>query len=360
MKTLICTLFTTVLLFLSASLQSNPIPPPSLIVEVYFDNGEWVLVVDNIYMMAWGIEDFEGVEIFSSNGYAYINPDVVPDPDEWVTLLTADDLTQPLEIDPVEDHVGAWVSGGFTLCDLEWGPDPDDVVSGPEPWQSIVISYVASTPEWNYMFWPLMGASHNCYATACAKHGVFTGYVTDQYNNPVPGGEICYLPDELLFSEFGFYHIITDASGQYLHPYMPARNYHIEKIMFDDAEYPVDEFISIEPNDTLNLDFTIYLTDINTVANTNKASIRNFPNPFSNVTSFSGCIPDHTPGEVCAIEIVNIAGKIVAIINISSNTWGSGGFSTDWNAGAHLAKGTYFARLKTGKEMIATTKITIK
>lgn len=356
MKTLICTLFTTVLLFLSASLQSNPIPPPSLIVEVYFEDGEWVLVVDNMYMWAYGLENFEDVEIFSSSGFSYVNPDVVPNPEDWVTLLTVDDLTQSLEIDPVEDHVGAWVWGGYILCDLEWGPDPDDIVSGPEPWQSIVISYVAASPDWDYIFWPLKGASHNCYVTGCSKKGVFTGIVTDQYGTPIQSAEICYLPDGLLFSDYGFSHIITDTSGHYSHNYMHARNYHIEKIMFDDAEYPVNEYISIEPNGILNLDFTIYTTQTEKPVLNNETIISNFPNPCKESTTFIINLQKNIASEV-SLEICDITGKVMAYLEADPKIREQ---SIYWNPGTSLQPGQYLVLLKTGQEILASHKIIVQ
>ena len=359
MKTLIVTFIAAIALLLSPPLQSNPIPPPNLIVEVYFDDSEWVLVVDNMYLWAWGLEDFEDVAINSSGGLAYINPDVVPDPDESVTLLTVDDLTLPLEIDPVEDHIVVWVSEGYTLCDLEWGPDPDDIVSGPEPWQSIVISCVAFSPDWDYIFWPVKGASHNCYATSCSKHGVFTGYVTDQYGNPVPDAEICYLSDNLLFSDFGFGHIITGVSGQYQHNYMPARNYHIGKIMFDDTEYPADEYISIEPGDTTIMNFTIYLTGLETLAMVGRYGMRNYPNPFTDATTFTVIMPDENINHATTIEIYDMLGNFIEQIPVGSN----GNKRKEeiyWNPGSGLQPGNYLAKLKSGNRTVCTHKITIK
>lgn len=359
MKTLLVTFIAVFTFFLSFQSQSNPIPPPNLIVEVYFESGDWVLVIDNMYAWAWGLETFEDVEIFSSDGYAHINPEIVPEPDEWVTLLTVDDLTQPLEIDPVEDHVGVWVSGGYTLCDLEWGPDPDDIVSGPEPWQSIVISYIASSPDWNYIFWPLKGASHNCFTSGCAKHGVFMGVVTDQYDNPVPEAEICYLPDEMLFSDFNFNHIITDATGYFVHPYMPARNYQIGKIKFDDTEYPVDEYISIEPGDTTIMNFTICLTGLEEHAVVHPRGIRNYPNPFTVATTFTVFLPDENINHATTIEIYDMLGNFIEQIPVR-NSRSERLTEMYWKPVSRLQPGNYLAKLKSGIKTIATCKITKK
>lgn len=356
MKTLIITCIAVFTLLFSLPSQSNPIPPPNLVVEVYFESGEWVLVIDNMYAWAWGLETFEDVVIFCSGGSAEINPNVVPDPDEYVTLLTVDDLTQPLDIDPVEDHVGVWIWEGYTLCDLEWGPDPDDIVSGPEPWQSVIISCVAASPDWDYIFWPVKGAAHNCYTGGCSRHGVFTGIVTDQYSNPMPDAEICYLPDGLLFSDYGFSHIITNASGQYQHNYMPARNYHIHKIVFDSVEYLTDEYISIEPNDTVNLDFTIYTTQTAERELQKATTLSNFPNPFKTATTFTINLPEIS-NSALTLEVCDISGKMVTSIKADSKIKSQ---SLYWNAGSLLPTGQYLVILKSDQQIMATHKITIE
>jgi hypothetical protein len=341
-------------------LISNPIPPAGLIVEIYFEDGEWVLVVDNYYMMSCGMETFEDVALMCQNGFSYILPDVVPDPDEWYTLLTAADLELPFDIDPVEDFVDVWDSQGYSYAFLEWAPGPNTMVSGPAPDQSIIIKCVSSTPDYWYLFWPLKSGMHNCFSIGCSARGTFTGFVYDQDGNPVPDAEIFYLPESLLYSDYFFYHIVTNDWGEYINDYMPAKNYYIEKIVVDSVDYIIDEYITIEPNETTTMDFTIYTTHTDELNPILSSSISNYPNPFKQSTTFSINLGKINPTEIYYIEIMNMEGQTVEIIEADATNKPQLSQSIYWNTKGNLEPGQYLACLKSGDQLFSTCKIAIQ
>lgn len=360
MKTLKLFLCTVLLILASGFLKSNPVTPAGLIVEIYFEDGQWVMVADNTYLWIYGLNSFDNIMIFSQSGSSSFQPDFLPDMEEAVTLITNDALFQPIEVDPTEDQVGARVDEGYSLAFLDWGPDPGDMVSGPAPGQSLVLSMVAYNMNYNYIYWTVKGESRDCFENSCWKWGTFTGSVVDQSGNPVQGAEICYLCDELLFSGYTFTHLVTGADGNYEFGYMPARNYHIEKIMIDGAEYLTDEYITIEPNQTTTLDFTVILTGAEEHSSQRGISLSNYPNPFRGKTNFSIFIPENNFNQAMVIRVADISGKVIGIIPVDTSASKDGKMSITWNPGETVAPGVYFASLIAVNRTLVVHKITIE
>ena len=87
--------------------------------------------------------------------------------------------------------------------------------------------------------------------------------------------------------------------------------------------------------------------------------IQNYPNPFNPSTTIKYNLPKNCP---VLLEIFDVSGKRMAtLVNESQE---KGQYSVEWNGqdknGNPVSSGTYFYRLKAGKEMISKKMVLLK
>ncbi len=350
-------LFATIL---SIPVFCNPIPPAGIIVEVYFEGDDWFLVADNYCMEMYGIESFDQVGIFCNCGYLEFIPGFSPDFGNPTTIITQAAIQNPITINPVEDHIMVDFPSGYTYAELEWGPSEQDEVSGPLLGQTLILWLFAYNWDYNYAWFTVKGDGPNCYYSNCNVFGTFNGYVTDNNGNPVSNAEIVYLDD--MFYELGyeFHHIITDLNGYFHYDNMPAKNFHIYKIIIDEVEYDVDEFIQIEPNETTSMDFEIVITGMDENLAHKEATISNSPNPFSGQTTFLIKLPAKQGKGHPVLYITDMLGKIVDIVEIRASQIKNNTATISWVKDPSLPSGNYVALLKDRNTKLTTHKITIE
>jgi len=338
----------------------NPAPPVGIIVEVYFIGDDWFLVADNFCMEMYGIESFEDVSISCNCGFFNFQPDFLPDFSSPRTIISQEALQNTIFIDPVEDEIYVDFPGGYSLAFLEWGPSEEDEVSGPLPGQTLILTLFSFSPNYNYAWFTVKGNSPDCYYSGCSYYGTFEGYVHDAFGNPLANAEIVYLPEYFYSQGYYFPHIYTNANGHFQDDFMLARNYHINKIIVDEIEIPMDEFVVIEPNETTTKDFQIVYTGLNKVVTEEQASISNSPNPFSEVTTFSIAVPEMYCNKNPVLMISDVLGKIVDIVEIQSSQIKNSQATFTWQNEASLPSGNYIVTLNVGKTNLTMHKFTIE
>ena len=105
---------------------------------------------------------------------------------------------------------------------------------------------------------------------------------------------------------------------------------------------------------------SIYVTDVEEVALPEVYSLfQNYPNPFNPSTTIKYYLPTNCP---VLLEIFDVSGKrIVSLINEFQD---KGHYSLDWNGqdqnGNPVSSGTYFYRLKAGKETISRKMVLLR
>lgn len=218
-----------VLLSLSFYARSNPIVPESLIVEVYFEDDEWYAVVDCFLMEMFGINTFQEIEIYCSDGQFIFREDFLPDFNNYNTIITRDALQYPIELDPVNDYIHAYWVGGFDFLELDWGSSPGNPVSGPYEGQALEVVFVYGDEYYNYTFWLVKANEPFYFPTQSVVRGIFNGYLLDNNNSPIPDAEIRYVSEYLMQSVYNFPPLITDETGYFCHDELLARNYHLYK-----------------------------------------------------------------------------------------------------------------------------------
>lgn len=339
---------------------ANPIPPVGIIVEVFFEGDDWFLVADNYCMEMYGLESFEDVEISCSGGWFNFKPDFLPDFSSPRTLITKDALLNNVSINPVADQIWVDFPGCYSYDFLEWGSSPQAQVNGPLQGQTLILSLLTSNMNWDYVWFTVKGDSPDCYYSGCNHSGIFEGFVTDENGNPVVNSEIIYLPDYFYSGGYYFTHIYTNTTGFFHADYLPAKNYHIHKIIYEEIEYAVDEYISIEPNETTSMDFEIVLTETGENPSKQQAGIFSSPNPTSEATTFKIDLPATYQNEKPMLIITNMMGKIVDIVEIRTSQIKNNQATISWEKEASLPSGNYIVVLKAGNTKLSSHKITIE
>jgi len=357
MKTYI---FTLIIFFgLGVQSYSNPITPEALINGVYFEGDEWYAVVDCFLMEMLGITTFQEVGIYCDNGPFIFKEDFLPDFNTYTTVITNDALQYPLELNPEQDHIYIDWNGGFQFMDLSWGDSPSAVVSGPGEGQALEVAYVWGDENWDYTFW-LVKANEPCVLSwDCIYKGMFSGFVVDQNEQPIPNAEIRYVSPYLMQATYTFPALITNDSGYFCHDHLFARNYHIYEIVVDGIEYEYDEYVSIEPGQTNTYTFNMDFTLLPENPNPSFAYITNYPNPFSSQTTFRISLPTGSYMSDLELTISDMLGRVVASLDIDSNSIGEGNINMTWKNDLSLGSGNYIALLTSNGAVLATNKITI-
>jgi hypothetical protein len=352
----------TLIVFFGIGVQSfsNPITPEALIAEVYFDDGNWYAVVDCYLMEMLGINTFQEVDMYCNEGHFNFKDDFLPDFINYNTVITKNALNTPLELNPEHDDILIYWSGGFNFMNLEWGDQPTDPVSGPDEGQSLVVELVHATIFWDYTWWLVKATEPCAFTYECNNKGVFEGYLLDQNNTPITNAEIFYVDEDMLMTSGSFQHLITNDSGYFFHDKIYACNYHIHKIELDDIEYEYDEYISIEPGQTNTYTFLMDFTVIPENPDPSLAFIANYPNPFSNQTTFNISLPAGLNQGDMELKISDVLGRLVASLDIDSNLIGEGNINLTWKNDLPLGAGNYIALLTANGAVLATNKITIK
>jgi hypothetical protein len=349
-------------IFLGFSVRSfsNPITPEALITEVYFEGDEWYAVVDCFLMEMLGINTFQEVGIYCSEGHFNFKADFLPDFNSYTTVITKDALINPLELDPINDYIHVFWEGWFDIMWLEWGDSPSDDVSGPGEEQALTVAYVWGDENWNYTFW-LVKATEPCSISwDCTYKGMFDGYIVDQNEQAIPNAEIRYVSPYLMQATYTFPALITNDTGYFCHDHLFARNYHIYEIVVDDVVYEYDQYISVEPGQTNTYTFNMDFTLLPENPDPSMAFIANYPNPFSNQTTFNISLPAGLNRGNMELKILDVLGRLVANLDIDSNSIGEGNNNLLWKNDLPLGRGNYIALLTSNGGVLATNKITIK
>ncbi|MEZ5198621.1 MAG: hypothetical protein R2764_20215 [Bacteroidales bacterium] len=362
MKKLV-TFFAFMLIYINYS-QSNPIMPESLIAEVYFENDDWYLAIDNELLFVYGIEDFENIQIFCNDGQLIFVNGFLPDLSVSYTIITNDNLINPVEIERSGDIItSSWydpVNGNIGFTTLAWNDVLPSPVFGPLEGQSLSIVMIP-VEEYIYEWWLVKNSNPYIFGWPDNTYGTFAGCVLDINHIPVPNARIDYI--ESYYIEFPynvFDTLITNDTGYFSIPYMPARNYYITKIVKNNMAYFINDYISIEPDSVnfyeFNIDYIVGQPDVKTSEN---YKISNFPNPTNGNTEFVIDCKGNQPPDNAYIKINDINGKKLTVLPVSNPPDGNGQIKINWQNQSGLEVGNFIYTLIQGDDILATGKMMI-
>ena len=342
---------------------ANPIVPESLFAEVYFENNEWYLAIDNMLLEVYGIEDFENIQIFCNDGPLLLEPGFMPDFSQMYTILTNEHLINPVEIERTSDCITSFWDdpyfGYLEFTTLSW----NDVLPSPvcSPFEGQALSIIMIPIEdMMYEWWlvknnnPLTtGGSYNVY-------GSFEGYIYDQNNIPIPNARIQYIEPYYLQVPYNcFDTLITDNTG-YFTISIPARNYYVSHVHKNNQQYFINEYVSIEPDSINFYEFTIdYIVGYQNFEIVKNFNIYNFPNPFVKQTEFVIDCKINQPLNNSHIRIRDMSGKVLSILPVSNLPDEKGQIKIKWLNSACLGAGHYIYSLYQDQDILATGKMII-
>ena len=366
MKRLLFCLITTILLSIPA--LSNPIMPESLIAEVYFEEDEWFLLIDNDLLIIYGIEDFQNISICSKNGYFIFKDDFLPDFTQN-TIVTNDALEVPVELDKVQDYLFSAYFNTITseyieFTELSWSDYPGEFVGGPNEGQSLIITAIYGWPySYDIEWWLVKNNDPLLLGGGWDIYGQFQGYLFDENSNPVADAEISYISSYYQqIPGIKFQHLITNENGYFFHEQMYAKNWHITGVIKDSIVYPMDIYISIEPDEVLTMDLSVDLTTgIPNRDNTKLATIGNYPNPFNGKTTFTINYKGYPGFENGYINISDLSGRTISIVPLSRSNFTNNQCEMVWQSdkGSGMPAGNYLYSLIIDGSKVATGKMII-
>jgi len=335
-------LFLILALLMAWPAKANPIFLNCALKEIYFVDNDWTIILDNEFLVLVGATSFEGLQIQTNSGELNFKDDFQYIPGSWYTVITNDALKNPVIISPSIGYISVSYYNMY-MPGLSWSNNPNASVNGPEEGQSLnnypLVLLDFTVLDW----WTIKGNKINCYNSNCSIFGYFSGYLTDQNNNPIPNAEIRYLQDFFMQAMF-FSPLITNQNG-YFNRELPAKNYHLFKIIIDGIDYEFDERVTIEPGENNHYDFQIVVSQVNETFANPSPGIANFPNPFSTKTTFYINLDGDYLNLNPMLEIVDMSGKIATIIDLKGATFSGNQMTLEWH-NKSLPPGSYFATVR--------------
>jgi hypothetical protein len=184
----------------------------------------------------------------------------------------------------------------------------------------------------------------------------FSGYVFDQFGNPVEDVEFVYCSPDLCSGWYqpSFPCFQTDINGYFECDELFPR-LHSFQLTLDNYIYHTDQ-IFFDPQEPVYREYTLIDVGIAKRILTSDIKIKVAPNPFHNKTKFSLDIPNDITWNDARIIIRNLNGQIVDFIPLTANPWAGKDISVDWNSG-NLPGGLYIYSLMMDGQVVESGKL---
>lgn len=348
--------------------RPNPYEPENFIAELYFEGegNDWIILLNNFSFQYYGLTNLDFIDIISSGGFFLFNSSFSLDLNEDFTLLTNDDLIEPVYLDRN--------SGSLTLIyddwdvvyqQFDWGPPPYKSVGSILPGQSL-NSLTVTVYNGFYSVWMVFKNALPYYLNPGAgglHTGVFQGYLVDHNHQPVGNAEIKYIDDFYMPpGSYTYTPLITNSVGFFNKPYLRAKNYHLSAVIIDDIEYPIDEYLVMEPQMTITMDLSVDLSvGIAKPEKIYTVVLNNYPNPFSTQTTIELTINDKTQFSDGVINITNLSGQVISVIPLNRSKFSENIFRHEWSnkTDYNLPDGQYLISVLMDGKQVANSKMII-
>lgn len=342
--------------------KGNPsFPPPVLLTELYFDlNGKWQMEI-----ALWGnVSYMDSVRIVSGSEFFQFLPADMPN-QQGIIILSSYDIAKSFSIDQNKDSLVLFYRyaelGWNEIMHLNIGMQPTTYNNGYSippinNGQSVRFHSKASGLGGYFFYYkcnyPDLGVTN--WDFECK--GYLEGTICDAAHNPVAYHAvniISYWPKSFIYTT------LTDSVGHYfltLHP-----SYHI--ISFEQsnpAQMQFSTMIVLEPDDTVHFDVVMDSTffGIPELVENPWVTISNYPNPFTESTSFRINYKGSLHAGKGVVKIFDLQGEIVSILPISINSLGSGKYTLPFSAkSVPLHTGSYYYTLELNGQKMATGKM---
>jgi hypothetical protein len=305
--------------------------------ELQWIDGEWHLELKNNYVFP---PTLDGCYLQCNAGYSYFNSISFPSP--GLTVVTKEDLIDPLELDPEYDEIVlGWDGqyGGYPSCFVYYGNSHYSM--SPLEGESLVRKPFLDPvlPLAGHFYCRDNSPTMGQYNDNIGFTGTFSGNVINEQGAPLPGAVIEYYPP------LGANQIFTNSDGEFSQEMNTVR-YDI-LVKYDEVTY-IDTTICVAPDSNTVCTFVLPIASTSPyLPELSKAKLSNYPNPFNPSTKIQYSFSQNVSKTI--IEIFNSKGQIVKTIQcigepsdeLQEVTWNG----LD-NSGNSVASGVYYARLK--------------
>lgn len=339
-------------------LRANPIALPYFS-EIYFEGDDWF--IELVFYGIWPEDNLDNSRMICSSGTSQFKSGIDITSTEGL-IITQDDMLSPLTINKYGDfiqldyyHNGGWISMNLPFC---FGDYEDSWVYYPFEGQSIVNTMINAIQLTE--FWPVkennptLGSSFY----EVTSFGTFAGRVLDQNLDPIEGIHVKYCPDWMVGQTL--LPIYTNSDGYfYSYPHMLARNYEIS-LIWNDVSL-MDTYATIEPDSTTWCDYILdtVLVNVPSPIHGQELSFGNFPNPFSDNTTFVFQLPEDSHYREGKIIVYDMTGRAVYDRVIGQEMTGSAPVFHHWDLAGNAAvvsPGEYISCLVLDGIVVAKSK----
>jgi len=349
------------LIFLNIGLFGNPIIiKVPVISEFFYNQGNWQIelcIRSSIY--EWlDIQSFDQLSLMSDAGQVQFQTYNQFSYDSVFVIDQSWFSSTPL-INPIHDNLNI-IFEVYTVWDgISYSPNPDTLlVSTPGANESVVVHYFddgyhAYTMKQSP---PSIGSS---VFEVTSRSGI-SGYVYDQFLNPVPGLTINYYPSLYAWYAQPLHSILTDSNGYFESDDIFPMGYYVELKMYN---YVLEtDMMYFEPDTSYLKEYQINTTGIQESHEANEIQISANPNPFRDMTSFHISMPDEYNWSDLRITIYNLNGQVMDNIPISAAPWSSTNIKVDWfpsNTKHQTTPGLYIYTLMVDQKPTTSNKMII-
>lgn len=349
---------------MSMNLFANPLIVPPVISEFSFEGNNWQMEIyfdsEILSMTLPYLENFDSLCLECNQGSVFFNSGI---PFTYDSLYVIDQtwLKTDFPFNPITDRINIQYND-FEFSDYIFYEEGSINYPPPGPGESIAIQYVyvigSSWPE-NYIQMiqspPTMGSE----PFNVVPNASFSGYVFDQFQNPLEGVELVYCDISYCngYSTPVFPCLQTDEAGYFeCDSLFPM--FHRFDINYDGYIYQQD-ILFIFPNQPEYREYT--LLSVGTEDDVLKAEtdIIAYPNPFNDRTTFNVNIPPGVHNSIARITIRDIHGSIVDYVHIPLNPWAGGEINVDWHPDALIGPGLYIYTLELDGRPVKSEKLII-
>ncbi|MEE4256481.1 MAG: T9SS type A sorting domain-containing protein [Bacteroidales bacterium] len=361
-------LLTSLWVLLNLNLLSNPLVPPPVISEFFYNEGDWQmeLYFSWDYHQYFDLQGFEDLRLATNAGTALFIEGLSFSYDS-IMVIDQSMLTTTVVIDPVQDHIHIDFSdgsGGWTWQSegIEYGPDPHlFTTTGPKPGQSICIQYFYKS---GFFYWweqikqspPTIGSDPFNVNTRVT----FSGYVFDQNMQPVEGVKIAYC-DDLLCTGITvppYSCIETDEFGYFFNDALFSDWYFFE--FTRGAVIYLYDTIFLEPDSSYYEEYVMNMvgTAEDHLGNEGEYRISIIPNPNRGEFMISvNSRNEHPPDAV--LEFTSANGALICSQPVPYLEKGENRIQFNGLKGKKLTEGLYICTLTIGNKVKSRTKILI-
>ncbi len=355
-------LFVFLSLVISGNVKANPIMPPPVSVELYFDaSNKWFI---ELYFEGYGTTVSDSLVLMTSTDTVSFKPGFhIPN---TPFIMTVDSLKSPLTINKNGDLIAVGQRNDGTIFNLDWCPFAfgniaNAQVSAPILGQSIKrLQCNTYTGDPAYFLVKDDKIALGTPFVVSDDSSSFSGHVFDSNHNPVPGALVSGNIELFCPNPYNPTSLTTDVNGYYSSSsiYSYIRNITIQKQFCNS----IDTTFSIEPNSATVIDFTLDSCTVGLIdfSKPDNYSMQVFPNPGSENFTFHVTTTD-LKHENCLIRIYNSTGELVNIIPV--NNMHDSTASISWNGKGkydNLSAGMYTCALVINGKTITSEKLIIE